>query len=83
MCSSTTQSRRSVPNFKFSVLAEVDGLPNDHQTKNVQREEKLFHCVVPYSLVDEGSYRLSAVLDFGFFSGPKRVQTPHSSFWDF
>ena len=32
------------------------------------------------SLVDEGWYQLTAVLNFGIF---KRIQTPHSWFWDF
>ena len=34
------------------------------------------------SLVDEGWYRLSTVLNFGIFNGPKRIQTPHSLFRD-
>ena len=36
-----------------------------------------------FSLADEGWYRLSAVLNFGVFNKPKRIQTPHSLFWDF
>ena len=35
------------------------------------------------SLGDEGWNRLAAVLNFGVFNGPTRIQTPQRLFWDF
>ena len=35
------------------------------------------------SLVDEGWKRLTTVLNFCVFNGPKRIQTPGKLFWDF